>query len=117
MSSKLALKQLSSLQTKDQPDRELAKTIRKQRRARKKQAAGKKAAAAAQRTNIEANLAYYTATTAAAPATRELMSKVRLCCGVQAAGTEPQPRHEPLPPLLLAHAGAGQAGAAARARQ
>jgi hypothetical protein len=76
MSSKLALKQLSSLQeSQERPNgtQEIRKAIRKKRRSQKKQATKQQQQAAKQSSS---KLEFFKATTTTQKATAELMSKV-----------------------------------------
>ena len=78
MSSKLALKQLASLQEsrEQQPSKEIRKTIRKKRRSAKKQQQQVQQKASKQQQQQQA-LEYYQATTTTQKSTAEIMNKVR----------------------------------------
>lgn len=93
MSSKVALKQLQSLQeSRERPDgdKEIKKAIRKKKRSNKKQVQARQQLQAAK--DSSSKLEYYKSTTSAQKATAEIMSKVSahtphmllLCCDVSA---------------------------------
>lgn len=77
MSSKLALKQLQSLQdSRERPngDKEIKKAVRKKKRSNKKQAQARQQLQAAK--DSSSKLEYYKSTTSAQKATAEIMSKL-----------------------------------------